>query len=150
MTDADTPADSAPADRKPTQAEIAFAKAEVLARRQREETNQATALVKRFAAAAAAAGVTPERLTARSYDGATRYRTNLMGWYLKRDRTVAVSVDGDFYVLSAPRSLASRFTGTTVKPSDAPIELGKGARDGESMPLQFALDARLNAGNTWP
>jgi hypothetical protein len=63
---------------------------------------------------------------------------------------VGVGTDGSFYVLSAPRSASARFTGAVLTPSDPPMELGRGARDGESMPLSDALDRRLAAGNDYP
>lgn len=127
----------------------ALAKADAMARKRAEETRRAGALVREFAAAAEAQGLTPVRLSARSYDGRVRYRTSTYGWYLKKDRSVAVGIDGEFYVLTAPRRLASRFTGAHVSPADPPLELGRGGRDGESMPLSTALDKRLAGGNQW-
>ncbi len=124
--------------------------AEALERRRRHEAREAGALVARFARDAAAAGVPAERLTARAYSGASRFRTQVEGWYLKRDRSVAVGTDGLFYVMSTHGGLAERLRGTTIEPSDAPLELGRGARDGESMPLAQALAARLAAGAAWP
>lgn len=120
-----------------------------MARTRDAETRQAAALVKDFAAKAKEAGIEPVRFSARSYDGGTRYKTHITGWYLKRDRSVGVSVDGDFYVLTTPRRLASRFKGAHVEPAEPPLELGKGGRDGESMPMSVALDKRLAGGNAW-
>lgn len=106
-------------------------------------------MVRDFAAKAIQSDLKPTRFTASSYDGRARYRTHLHGWYLKRDRSVGVSTDGQFYILSAPRRFRSRITGTEVPPADPPLELGRGARDGESLPLQEALDKRLAAGDDW-
>lgn len=133
-------------DRKADHLELAAR----LERKRVSESRQAQALIEQFAADAVEAGVEPERLTARSYTGSTRYRTNLTGWYLKRDRSVAVGTDGRFYLMHAPASLVSLVRGVTMTPSDPPLELGRGARDGESMPLTDALAARLAAGNSWP
>lgn len=127
----------------------ALAKAEAMARKRSGETRQAAALVREFAAAAQAQGITPVRFSARSYDGRARYRTSTHGWYLKKDRSVGVGVDGEFYVLTAPRRLASHFVGANLAPAEPPLELGKGGRDGESMPISTALDKRLAAGNDW-
>lgn len=90
----------------------------------------------------------PDRhpLAARSYDGRARYRTPLRGWYLRRNESVAVGTDGEFYVLTVPPSLRARFTGVSPEPSDPPLVLGKGARDGESIDLADAL-ARALAGD---
>lgn len=126
-----------------------LAQADALERRRLAEVAQAAAMVRQFAADAAAAGITPERLTARTYDGSARYRTDREGWYLKHDRSVAVGTDGEFYVLSVPRSLRGWLAGTTVPPAEPPLELGKGGRDGESMPMRVALDKRLTGGNSW-
>ncbi|MDN4479109.1 hypothetical protein [Demequina lignilytica] len=124
--------------------------ADALERRRQHEAREAGALVARFAEQAVEAGIPAERLTARAYSGSTRFRTQVEGWYLKRDRSVAVGTDGLFYVLAAHGGLAERFRGVTLSASDAPLELGRGARDGESMPLAEALAARLEAGAAWP
>ena len=106
-------------------------------------------MVEQFARDAVDAGIRPVRFTARSYNGESRYRTNVSGWYLKRDRSIGVGTDGKFYVLHAPGGLASLLRGVSLSPSDPPLELGKGARDGESMPMADALAKRLAGGNDW-
>ena len=53
-------------------------------------------------------------------------------------------------MLSTPSSVAARLTGVTLTPSDPPMELGRGARDGESIPLAEALANRLAAGAEYP
>jgi hypothetical protein len=129
--------------------EDALAKADALERKRHSESLVAAKLVRDFAAQAAEAGITPVRFGARTYDGNARYRTHIHGWYLKRDRSVGVSIDGYFYVLTAPRRLKSLFIGAHVEPAVPPLELGKGGRDGESMPMETALAKRLAAGNDW-
>ena len=124
-------------------------KAQAMARAREIESRKAAVLVKQFARDALAAGVRPERLTARAYNGSTRYRTQVTGWYLKRDRTIGISTDGIFYVLSTAGGLSARFAGVTLEPGEPMLELGRGARDGESMPLTDALAGRLAAGNDW-
>ncbi|GAA2727242.1 hypothetical protein [Cellulomonas aerilata] len=125
--------------------EAAALHAEALERQQRAETQQARALVADFVREVTARGVAPEPLAARSYDGRWRYRTPLRGWYLRRNQSVAIGTDGEFYVLTAPGSLRARLTGVTPAPSDPPLILGKGGRDGESIDLADAL-ARVLAG----
>lgn len=120
-----------------------------LERKRQAESAQASVLIERFAADAVAAGLTPERLVARAYTGTAMLRTNVVGWYIKRDRTVAVGTDGKFYLLHAPGGLAARVKGVALEPADPPLELGRGARDGESMPLVDALAKRLEAGNSF-
>jgi hypothetical protein len=120
-----------------------------MARAREAESRQAAVLVEQFARDALAAGLTPERLTARAYNGSTRYRTQVTGWYLKKDRSIGISTDGIFYVMSTGGGLGARFSGVTLPPGEPMLELGRGARDGESMPLTDALAGRLAAGNDW-
>ena len=110
-----------------------------LDRERAAETAQARRLVEDFVAAAKAAGLPVVRLTAGAMNGRARYRTGLTGWYLKRNGSVAVDEDGHYYLMSAPTSLAARVTGTTVRPTDPPLVVGRGGRDGESIPLADLL-----------
>jgi hypothetical protein len=137
-------------DRDDPLADRAFAKAQALERAKQAESRAALALIEQFVSDATAIGLQAEVLRARAYSGETRYRTNVEGWYLRRDRSVGIGADAKFYVLSTPASLAARVTGVTLKPSDPPLELGRGARDGESMPLADALANRLAAGDAFP
>jgi hypothetical protein len=130
-------------DWRDQRAEAAEQHALSLRRRQAAESEQARVLIAQFVADAAARGVAPVQLRATSYDGRLRYRTAMRGWYLRRNQTVAVGTDGQFYLLSVPRSLRSVFAGATPVPSDPPLILGKGARDGESIDLADALRLAL-------
>ena len=84
-----------------------------------------------------------------AYSGGATYRTGLRGWYLLRRGTLAVDTAGEFYVLTVPGSLRSRLTGVDLVPSDPPLAVGRGARDGESMTLASLLTLRLDAGDSW-
>ena len=121
-----------------------------LERKKAAESGRARLLVQDFAREAVERGLRPGPLRARAYNGSTTYRTPLQGWYLKRNGSLAVDVEGNFYVLSAPTSLRSRFAGADVAPSDPPLTVGVGGRDGESMPLEHLLRLRLDAGDDWP
>lgn len=125
--------------------EAAGAHADALAARQRAESDRARALIAAFVADARRRGVDPVPLQVRSYDGRARYRTPLEGWYLRRDGTVGVDTAGEFYVLTAPASLAARFRGVRPEPQDPPLVIGAGGKDGESLDLPEAL-ARALAG----
>jgi len=129
--------------------DAALRKAQAMARARAAESQQAAVLVAQFARDAVEAGLRSERLTARAYNGSTRYRTQVTGWYLKRDRSIGISTDGIFYVLSTGGGVGARFSGVTLQPGEPMLELGRGARDGESMPLKDALAGRLAAGNDW-
>lgn len=124
-------------------------RAQALERQQAAESRQAATLLKEFVAQAQAQGIEPERLYARTYDGRSRYRTKTYGWYLKRDRSVAVDADGRFYILAVPASLTSMLRGAPLTPSEPPLILGKGGRDGQSIALTEAIDKRLAAANDW-
>lgn len=130
-------------DRRGERREAAATLARELERRRRAEAAQARAMIAEFVAEARRRGVAPVPLHARSHDGRMRYRTPLQGWYLRRNESVAVGTDGEFYVLSVPRRLGSLVTGAQPEPSDPPLILGKGARDGESIDLVDALRIAL-------
>lgn len=128
----------------------AFALAARLDRLRDAESAKAATMVHAFAKQAKRAGIEPERLSARPYSGRTVLKTDVVGWYINRACSAGVSVDGDFYLLHAPGGLSARLKGVHLEPSDPPLELGRGARDGESMPMEKALATRLEAGGTWP
>ncbi len=114
-----------------------------LARAKEAENRKAAALLESFAAAAAASGLEPQPLVARSYSGGRPVRTNVRGWDLRRDQSAAVDAAGRFYLLAAPVSLIDRVRGVRLDPSPAPLVLGSGSRDGESIALVEALQRLL-------
>jgi hypothetical protein len=120
-----------------------------LDRQKAAETVQARELLAGFVREMADRDVPPVRLRARVPDSRATYRTNLTGWYLRRNRSLAVSVDGDFHLLDTRRSLWARLFGVRIPPADPPLRVGVGARDGESMPLERLLRQRLEAGHEW-
>ena len=132
-----------PRDWREVRSDAASAHADALERRRQGETAQARALIAEFVLKARERGLDPVPLKARSYDGRSRYRTPLEGWYLRRNESVAVATDGEFYVLSVPRSVRALVAGTPVPPSDPPLILGKGGRDGESIDLTDAIAIAL-------
>jgi hypothetical protein len=120
-----------------------------LERRKAAETAQAAEHVAAFVREARAHNLPTTRLRAGSQNGRATYKTPLEGWYVKRNRTLAIGVDGKFYIMSAPASLTARVTGVVVHPSDPPLIVGAGGRDGESMPIADLLALRLKAGDDW-
>ena len=94
-------------DWRDQRAEAAEQHARSLRRRQEAESAQARTLIAEFVATATARGIEPVPLHATTYDGRTRYRTATRGWYLRRNQSVAVGTDGEFYILSVPRSVRS-------------------------------------------
>ena len=118
-------------------------------RRKAAESESAAALLRDFVAADRERGLTSGPLRARAFNGRATYRTQVEGWYLKRNQTVAVGTDSLFYVLSAPSSVAARLRGVEISPSPPPLVVGAGGRDGESIPLDQLLALRLEAGDDW-
>jgi hypothetical protein len=118
--------------------------AEAQERRRAAEISQARVLVADFVRRARERDLPTEPLVARSYTGHGRYRTGLRGWYLKADRSMAIAEDGGFYLLAVPASLRARLTGVTLREDDPPLVVGRGGRDGESIPLATLLERLLS------
>src|SRR5580765_2747231 len=117
-------------------------------RRQEQESAKAQVLVDRFVELATKAGLPTEELTARPWSGSGRYRTGVVGWYLRRDQSIGVSPAGGYYVLVVPPERFGRWRRVPVEPSPPPLQVGQGARDGESVALDVILDMRLQWGST--
>ena len=126
--------------------EAAAHQAAELERRRAQESAEAAVLLLEFVAEAGRRGLSPVPLQARSYAGDATYRTRTLGWYLRKNRTLAVGTDGAFYVLSVPGGISARLRGAVLTPSDPPLVLGKGGRDGESISLADALALVLERG----
>jgi hypothetical protein len=69
-----------------------------------------------------------------------------VGWYLRRDRSVGVGLDGSYYVLVVAPERFGRWRTVRVDPTPPPLQVGQGARDGESVALDTLLEMRLQ----WP
>jgi hypothetical protein len=118
---------------------------EALQRRGERESAEAQVLIDRFVAQARQAGLATEELMARPWSGRGRYRTGVVGWYLRRDHSIGVGVDGGYYVLLVPPARFGRWRTIPVAPSPPPLQVGRGARDGESISLEGLLQLRLGA-----
>lgn len=86
-----------------------------------------------------AAHVPPEALVVKNRSGSGSARTSLRGWYLRVDRSAAVDTDGNFYLLHQYLTFRDRIFGATLEPTDPPLVLGYGGRDGEAIDLTAAL-----------
>ena len=133
-----------PARRRAERAERASYHVEAQRRRSEQESAEAQVLVDRFVARATRAGLATEELTARPWSGRGRYRTGVVGWYLRRDRSVGVGLDGGYYVLVVAPERFGRWRTVSVDPSPPPLQVGQGARDGESVALDVLLEMRLH------
>ena len=128
-----------------SRAEDAAQRAELAAARDQSESRAAQQLIDGFVAEARARGIAPEPIRATLFDGHA-VRTDTTGWYLRRNRSVAVGADGAYYVLTVPGGLRERLTGVKLRPTPPPLEVGRGGRDGETGPLADFLRWRLEAG----
>jgi hypothetical protein len=134
------------AERRREQTERAAFHVEAQRRRSEGESAKAQVLVDRFVARAEQAGLPTEELTARPWSGGGRYRTGVVGWYLRPNRSVGVGADGSFYVLTVPPVRFGRWRTVRVEPTPPPLVVGKGAGDGEVVDLDVLLQERLQ----WP
>lgn len=113
-----------------------------LAERKAQEHRAARALIQTFVGAAKSAQLPTTELFVTDPKG-RRGKTGLEGWYLKADKSAAISPDGDFFLLEHEISFLDRFRVLTVEASEPPLILGAGGRDGESIDLSEALDKLL-------
>ncbi len=120
------------------------------ARAAEAEARTTAPMVSAFADEMRSAGVEPTRLRARPYSGSGSLRTDVVGWYVRRDRRAAVGTDGHWYVLVVASSLRGRLVGVHLEPTHAPLQVGAGGRDGESVALEVLLRLRLDAGPDYP
>ncbi|MFC0673934.1 hypothetical protein [Brachybacterium hainanense] len=125
-------------------AEVIRAQERALASARRIEHEKATALIREAIIRFEEAGIPPIPLRAKPFKGGGTIRTALTGWYLKTDRTVAVDTEARYYVMRVDGGLRSRLLGATPDPVDAPLVVGRGARDGESFDLPDLLRMRLD------
>src|SRR5215210_3272171 len=132
------------AQRRAERAARAASHVEAQRRRDEQESAQAQVLVDRFVERATQAGLPTEELTARPWSGSGRYRTGLVGWYVRRDRSIGVSVDGGYYLLVVPPVRFGRWRAVRIDPTPPTLEVGRGARDGESITLADLLERRLH------
>lgn len=128
-----------------SRAEEAARRVELARSQERAESAKAQVLIDQFVAEAKAAGIAPAPLRAVLYTGHS-VKTDKVGWYLRKDKSVAVGEDGSYYVLTVPGGLAERVRGVKLKPTPPPLIVGKGGRDGESGDLSEFLRWRLEAG----
>src|SRR5689334_5241513 len=134
------------ARRRAEVSEMATFHVEAQRRRDEQESAKAQVLVDRFVAQAQEARLPTEELTARPWSGGGRYRTGVVGWYLRRDRSIGVGTDGGYYVLVVAPHRFGRWRPVPIEPSPPPLQVGAGARDGESIALDALLALRLQ----WP
>lgn len=115
-----------------------------LRRREEREATAAQALLDEFVSQCLSRGIAPIPLRARPWTGRGTYRTDRTGWYLRPDRSIGVDVDGRFLVLVVAPVALGRWRTVPVAPSSPALQVGRGARDGESIALTELLALRLD------
>lgn len=120
-----------------------MAQAAALEHKRAGETAKAREMLGEFVEEMKARGIAPYELRAPVVGTGTTYRTGITGWYLRRNRSLGVDAEGNFYILGTPAGLKARLLGVQIFASDPPLVVGLGARDGESMPLKELLRLRL-------
>ena len=128
-----------------SRAEEAARRAELAAAQARGESVQAQKLIDEFIAAAKTKGIAPHPLRATLYTGQS-VKTDKVGWYLRKNQSLAIGEDGSYYVLTVPGGLRERLSGVKLRSTPPPMVVGKGGRDGESGDLAEFLRWRLEAG----
>ena len=104
---------------------------ELAAAAAKAEAQAAQGQLDEFVAEMQRRGLAPEPLEASLING-SRVRTDKVGWYVNRGRTLAVAPDGAYYQLVATGSALARFTGVKLQPSQPVLVIGRGGRDGET------------------
>lgn len=117
--------------------------ADLAASARRGEARAAQELIDDFLLRVRGRGIAPERLQATQLDGRV-VRTDKVGWYLDKKRSVAIGEGGEWYVLVVPSSALSRFTGVRLEASPPEMVVGRGGRDGESGDLAEFLERVLS------
>ena len=130
-----------------SRAEDATQRAELAAAQERGESIQAQKLINEFLAAAKAKGIAPHPLRATLYSGQS-VKTDKIGWYLRKNHSVAIGDDGRYYVLIVPGGLRERLSGAKLQPTPPPLVVGRGGKDGETGDLAKFLQLRLEPGWT--
>jgi hypothetical protein len=128
-----------------SRAEEAARRVELAAAQERGESLQAQKLIDAFIVEARARGIASEPLRATLLTGQS-VKTDQIGWYLRKNRSLAIGEDGNYYVLTVPGGLRERLSGARLQPTPPPLIVGKGGRDGETGSLSDFLRWRLEAG----
>lgn len=143
--DSDGPTDSRPdlEESRAKRAEQAAQFAELREGKQRQESKAAQKLIDEFLVEASNQGVEPGPLKATLLSGHS-VRTDKTGWYLRKNHSLAIGVDGSYYQLTIMGGLAERLRGAKLTATPPPIYVGSGGKDGETGDLSDFLQRILD------
>lgn len=111
----------------------------------RGEAQAAQKLIDEFVAEATARGITAVPLRATLLSG-HEVKTDQSGWYLRKNRSLAIGTNGHYYVLTVPGGWGERLRGVKLRPTAPSLQVGRGGRDGETGDLKEFLGWRLEQG----
>lgn len=97
----------------------------------RLEAARAQQLIDEFVVKANAQGLKPVPLRATTFEG-REVKTDKMGWYLRRNHSLAIGTDGAYYQLVVPAGTLAWLRGVKLRPSQPSLQVGRGGRDGET------------------
>ena len=116
------------------------------------EADEARLLLADFVRQARDRGIAPVALRARAINGRTLYKTGLTGWYLRRNGSLGVDEDGEFYILyrpDQPDGPAPRHHRRTERPAARGRRRRPGRRvDAAARPAAAAAGGRVGLGST--
>lgn len=107
------------------------------------ESQAAQKLIDQFLIDIAEQGIAPVPLKAVTLEGHA-VKTDKTGWYLRQNHSIAIDVDGGYHVLTVPGGWKERLRGVKLIPTDPPLVVGRGGRDGETGDLKEFLEWVLN------
>lgn len=126
-------------------AEDARIRAELAASSSRHESERAQVLIDEFVMRAMELRIAPEPLRARTFSGA-EVKTDKVGWYIRKNKSIAVGTDGGYYQLTVPggSGFMDKLRGVRLKATPPPLVVGRGGRDGETGDLTEFLERALD------
>lgn len=111
--------------------------------KKRHESKAAQKLINEFLLEAERRGVEPGPLRATLLSGHS-VKTDKTGWYLRKNHSLAIGIDGSYYQLTIMGGLAERLRGAKLTATPPPIYVGSGGKDGETGDLTDFLERVLN------
>ncbi|HOB04032.1 MAG TPA: hypothetical protein PKM36_02030 [Propionibacteriaceae bacterium] len=109
----------------------------------RGEAERAQVLIDEFIWQATTLGIPPVALRATTLGGHD-VKTDKQGWYIRKNRSIAVGTDGGYYVLTVAGGLIDRLRGVKLSRTQPSLQVGRGGRDGETGDLKDFLARALH------
>lgn len=108
----------------------------------RSESEKAQALIDDFMRRAHEKRIAPQPLLATTLTGHT-VKTDKSGWYVRKNKSIAIGTDGGYYVLTVMGTFLNRIRGVRLVSTPPPLVVGRGGRDGETGDLVEFLERIL-------